>query len=79
MKKSLYKQLDVALLQWFNQTQAGVPISHPMCAQKAKFLPKAVGLQGKFKASSVLPITYNNGICGIAVQGKTSYHQCGCS
>jgi hypothetical protein len=37
MKKSSYKEMDVALLQQFNQKRAeGILVSGPMCAHKAK-------------------------------------------
>jgi hypothetical protein len=39
MKISSYEEVDVALLQWFNQKQAeGTSVFGPMCAQKAKFM-----------------------------------------
>jgi hypothetical protein len=48
MKKSLYKEVDVALLQWFKQKQTeGTSVSGPMCAQKAKFFHEALGLEGE--------------------------------
>jgi hypothetical protein len=46
MKKS-YKEVDFALLQWFNHKRVeGTWVSGPMCAQKAKFLHEALGLKG---------------------------------
>jgi hypothetical protein len=53
MKKSSYKEMDVALLQWFNQKQAeAIFVSGPMCAHKAKFLHEAFRLEGTFTASA---------------------------
>jgi hypothetical protein len=43
--------MDVALLQWFNQKRAEETlVSGPMCAQKAKFLHEALGLEVEFSA-----------------------------
>jgi hypothetical protein len=51
-KKSKYEEVDVALLQWFNQKLAeGTLISGPMCAQKAKFLHETLDLESEFNAS----------------------------
>jgi hypothetical protein len=52
MKKSSYKVVDVALLQWFNQKRAeGTSVSGPMCAQKAKLFHEALGLECEFNTS----------------------------
>lgn len=53
MKKSTYENLDIALLQWFNQQRAqGVSVTGPMCTQKAKLIHDQLGLEGEFSASS---------------------------
>jgi hypothetical protein len=41
MKKSSYEEVDIALLQQFNEKRAeGTSVSGPMCAQRAKFFMK---------------------------------------
>jgi hypothetical protein len=41
IKKSSYEEVDVTRFQWFNKMQGeGTPLSHPICAQTAKFFMK---------------------------------------
>jgi hypothetical protein len=73
MKKSSYKEVDVALLQWFNQKQAeGLSVSGPMCAQKANFFHEALGLEGEFHSFIAWLTRFKQqyGTCGTAVQGE---------
>jgi hypothetical protein len=52
MKKSLYREMDVTLLHWFNQKQAeGTSVYGPMCAPKATYIHDGPGLNGEFDAS----------------------------
>jgi hypothetical protein len=53
IKKSSYEEVDVTVLQWFNQKKAeGTPHSGPICAQIATFFMKLLD----WKVSSVSPL-----------------------
>uniref|UniRef100_A0A1B6KPK0 HTH CENPB-type domain-containing protein n=1 Tax=Graphocephala atropunctata TaxID=36148 RepID=A0A1B6KPK0_9HEMI len=53
MKKSTYKNLDKALLEWFNNQRAiGNPVNDPILATKAKDFFTSLGLEAQFEASS---------------------------
>jgi hypothetical protein len=73
MEQSSHEEVDVALLQWFNQTRAeGTPVSGPMCSQKAKVFHEALGLEGEFNASVGWLTRFKQRYCihEIAVQGE---------
>lgn len=53
MKLSTYKELDKALLKWYNKQRAqGNYVSGVNCAKQAKLLSNSLGMQGDFNASS---------------------------
>lgn len=53
MKLSTYKELDRAMLKWYNEQRAqGTYVSGANCAKQARYLFNSLGMQGDFNASS---------------------------
>lgn len=74
MKKSTYDDLDKAMVQWFSQQRAqGNPINGLICAEKAKYFFEALGLEGKFDASSgwLTRFKQRHGIRELQIQGES--------
>lgn len=73
MKTSSYKDLDTAMLQWFNQKRAeGMPITGSVIAHKAKFFHDSLGLEDDFNASSgwLTRFKKRHGIHQLSIQGE---------
>ena len=53
VKKSAFENLDACMIQWVKQKRSeGIPISGPICLEKALFFHKALGIESPFNASS---------------------------
>ncbi|XP_017773308.1 PREDICTED: tigger transposable element-derived protein 2 [Nicrophorus vespilloides] len=54
MKKSSYKELDNALINWLNDNRsAGVHVSGQMCEKQAKIFHASLGLESEFSTAAV--------------------------
>ncbi|UYV73990.1 JRKL, partial [Cordylochernes scorpioides] len=74
LKRSTYKDLDSAMLEWFNQQCAsGKPINCLICANQAKFFYQKLGFEGEFSASSGWLTRWKQryGIREISIQGES--------
>ncbi|XP_051856446.1 jerky protein homolog-like [Antechinus flavipes] len=75
MKQSTYKELDRAMLEWFNQQRAeGTPVSGIICAKQAKAFFNALGMEGDFNASTgwLTRFKQRHGIRELNYQGEKS-------
>ena len=53
VNKSSFENLDACMIQWVKQKRSeGIPISSPICLEKALFFHRALGIETPFNASS---------------------------